>query len=72
MGYIKSKTRSLGQILEKPCALYTGQYSSKMVKMFALMMSQILEKSYVCSRGHIFCPVLMKVGHSGCLDDISN
>ena len=32
---------------------------------------QILKKLCVCSRGHIFCPMLMKVGPNICLDDIS-
>ena len=35
MGHVRSKTRSLGQILEKPC---------------------------VRSRGHIFSPIIMKLG----------
>ena len=39
------KTRSLGQILEKPC---------------------------VRSRGHIFSPILMKLGQNVCLDEISD
>ena len=38
-----SKTRSLGQILEKP---------------------------YVRTRGHIFSPILMKLGQNVCLDKI--
>ena len=44
MGHVGSKTRSLGQILEKPC---------------------------VCSRGHIFSPIIMKLGQNVCLDEIS-
>ena len=44
MGYVGSKTRSLGQISEKP---------------------------YVCFRGHIFCPIIMKLGENICLDQIS-
>ena len=43
MGRVGSKTRSLGQILEKPC---------------------------VCSRGHIFSPIIMKLGQNLCLDEI--
>ena len=39
------KTRSLGQILEKPC---------------------------VCSRGHIFSPIIVKLAQSVCLEEISN
>ena len=41
MGHVRSKTRSLGQILEKPC---------------------------VCFRGHIFSPIIMKLGQNVCLD----
>ena len=44
MGHVGSKTRSLGQILEKPC---------------------------VCSRGHIFSPIIMKLGQNVSLDEIS-
>ena len=43
-GHMGSKTRSLGQMLEKPC---------------------------VRSRGHIFSPILMKLGQNVCLDEIS-
>ena len=45
MGDVRSKTRSLGQILEKPC---------------------------VRSRGHIFSPIIMKLGQNICLDIISD
>ena len=45
LGHVGLKTRSLGQILEKPC---------------------------VRSRGHIFSPILMKLGQNVCLDKISN
>ena len=45
LGHVGSKTRSLGQILEKPC---------------------------VCPRGHIFSPILMKLGQNVCLDKISD
>ena len=34
-------------------------------------LGQILKKLYVCSRGHIFCPIFLKVGPNICLDDIS-
>ena len=43
MGDVGSKTRSLGQILEKPC---------------------------VRSRGHIFSPIIMKLGQNVCLNNI--
>ena len=45
MGHVGLKTRSLGQILEKP---------------------------YVCSRGHIFSLIILKHGQNVCLDEISN
>ena len=45
MGLVESKTRSLGQILEKPC---------------------------VRSRGHIFSPLIMKLGQNVCLGEISD
>ena len=43
--HVGSKTRSLGQILEKP---------------------------YVCSRGHIFSLIIMKLGQNVCYDKISD
>ena len=44
IGHVRSKARSLGQILEKPC---------------------------VPSRGHIFSPIIMKLGQNVCLNEIS-
>ena len=43
MGHVGSKTRSLGQTLEKPG---------------------------VCSRGHIFSPIITKLSQNVCLDEI--
>ena len=43
MGHVRSRTMSLGQILEKAC---------------------------VHSRGHIFSPIIMKLGQNVCLDKI--
>ena len=45
IGHVESKTRSLGQILEKP---------------------------YVRSRGHIFSPIIIKLGWNVCLNEISD
>ena len=45
MVHVGSKTRSLGQNLEKPC---------------------------IRSRGHIFSPIILKLGHNVCLDRISD
>ena len=42
MDYMPSKTRSLVQILEKPC---------------------------VCSKSHIFSPIMMKLSQNVCLDE---
>ena len=33
-------------------------------------LSQILEKPYVSSRGHISSPIFMKLGQNVCLDEI--
>ena len=43
MGHLRSKTRSLDQVLEKPC---------------------------VWSRGHIFSPIIIKLGQNVSLDEI--
>ena len=45
MGHVGSKTRSLGQILDKTC---------------------------VCSRDHIFCPIMKKLDQNVCLDKIKD
>ena len=47
IGHVGSKTRYLGQILEKPYI-------------------------YICSSGHIFSPIIMKLGQNVCLDKISD
>ena len=35
-------------------------------------LSQILENHCVRSRGHIFCPVILKFGKNVCLDEIAD
>ena len=35
-------------------------------------LGKILEKPCVCSRGHIFGPILMKLGQNICLNDITD
>ena len=35
-------------------------------------LGKILEKTYVCSRGHIFCPIILKHGQNVCVDQISD
>ena len=37
----------------------------------SMSLGQILEKPYVCSRGHSFSPITMKLGQNICLDEIS-
>ena len=32
---------------------------------------QILEKPCACARGHIFSPIIMKLGQNVCLDDMN-
>ena len=34
-------------------------------------LGQILEQSYVCSRGHIFSPIIMNLDQHACLIEIS-
>ena len=33
-------------------------------------LAQIMEKPWVCSRGHIFSPIILKLGQNVCLDEI--
>ena len=46
--------------------------SLKMVHVWSKTRSQvqILEKPCVCSRGHIFSPIIMKLGHNDFIDKI--
>ena len=80
------KTRSLGQMLEKPCVCSGGHIFS-LIKMFVLMKSctnlgmghvgsktrspgHTLEKACVQFRGHISGPIIMKLVQNVCLDEI--
>ena len=38
----------------------------------ARSLGQIFEKPFVCSRGHNFSPIIMKLGQNVCLDKISD
>ena len=72
VGHVGSESRSLGQILEKPCVRCRGL---KILKIGhdgwkTRLLLQILEKPCVSSRSHIFCLMLLKVGQNLCLDDI--
>ena len=86
MGHVWSKTRSLGQILEKPCVrsgliiMKLGQnvclheildkFEISHVGSKTRSLDQILGKHCFRSRGHIFSPIIMNAGQNVCLDDI--
>ena len=79
MGHVGSKTRSLGQILEKSCVGHTfslikSWMSMKMghVGLKTRSLVHILEKPCAHSRGQIFCQILVKPGQNVCLDEISD
>ena len=85
MGHVRSKTRSLGQISEKPYVQSRGHIFSPIIMkrgqnvcldeiMVGLNRSlvQISEKPYVCSRSHTFSRIIMKLGQNVCLDEISD
>ena len=72
---VRSKTRSLRQMLENPCELVRmfACIKSKMslemghVRSKTRSLGKILVKPCVCSRGHIFSSILMKHGQNVCL-----
>ena len=37
-----------------------------------MALGQILEKTCVCTRGHIFSPIIMKSGQNICLEEMSD
>ena len=113
IGHVRSKTRSLDQILEKPCVRTIGNIFSPIImklgqkvcldkisdefekgscwvknkvtisnlrknlctlwrpdfwpQMSDQKLGQVLETPCVCSRGHIFSPIIMKLSESVCL-----
>ena len=87
LGHIGSKTRPLGQILEKHCVPSRDHILSPIImKLFENVclneiadevgsitrsLSQVLEKPCVCAKGHIFSQI-MKLGQNVCLDQISD
>ena len=78
MGHVGSQTRSLGQMLEKPCVCSRGNIFSPIIirrvrkwVMSGQKLGQMLEKPCVRSRGHICCPIIMKHGQNVCLVEIS-
>ena len=82
MGQVRSKTRSVAQILEKPCVRSRGHIFSQMKFWTSLKigcvgsktrsLGQILEKPCVHSKGHIFSQIIMKLGQNVCRDEISD
>ena len=60
--------------LVRSFALMKSRMSSKLGHVGSKTSSrgQILEKPCVCSRGHIFGPILMELGQNVCLDKISD
>ena len=76
LGHVGSKSRSLDQILEKPCVSFDEtmdeieNVSCGVKKTRSL--GQILEKGCVHSRGLIFGLILMKLGQNVCIDEISD
>ena len=65
MGHVQSKSRSLDQILEKIVHFQSDDHET-------LSECLLLEKPYVCSRGYIFSPIIMKLDQHVCLDGISH
>ena len=77
MGHGGSKTRSLGQMLEKKCVGFSSiimklgqnicldeipdKFEMGHVGSKTSSLGQMLEKPYLCSRGHIFCLIIMKL-----------
>ena len=59
MGHVQSKTRSLPQILQKPCVCSGGK-----------SFHQILEKPCVRAEGQIFGLIIIKLGQNVSLDEI--
>ena len=49
-----------------------SQKSSDHVESKPRSLGQILEKPYVPCRGHIFSPIIMRLGQNFCLDEISD
>ena len=82
MGHVESKTRSLGQILEKPCVRCRGHIFSPIIIKLGqnVSLAEIsddfenvscrVHKPCVRSRDQIFCLILMELGQSVCLDEI--
>ena len=61
LGHVRSKTRSVGQILEKPSVPSRGHsFDLKFMKLCQKIL-EILEKPCVHSRGHSFYPKFMKL-----------
>ena len=86
MSHVGTKIGSLGQILEKKPCVHSRGHIFRMFVMIksrtrlkighvgykTRSLGQIFEKPYVCSRGHIFSPIIMKLDHYVSLGGISN
>ena len=70
MGHVGSKTRSLGQMLEKHCVRSRGYILCPII--MKLGQNVCFDKPCVCSRGYILCLIIMKLGQNVCLDKISD
>ena len=80
-----SKSRSVGQIFEKPCVRSRGHI---FIRIFTKLCQNIcldkisdelerghgqnLEKPCACSICHNFCPIIVKLGKNVYLDEIEN
>ena len=49
-----------------------GSFGGQKLHLVCRSLAQISEKPCVCSRSHIFGPLLMKLGQNICLDEVSD
>ena len=83
MGHLGSKTRSVGQIIEKPCEHFRGHsFGPVFIKLgqdrIWIMLGpktrsvgQIIEKPCEHFRDHSLCPIFIKLAQNNHLDNIS-
>ena len=77
LSHVGSKTRSLGQILEKPCVGSRGLIFGPMVmkraqNVYLDKISDDFKMGHAYSRGHIFSPICIKLCQNVCLDEITD
>ena len=84
MGHVGSKTRSVGQIKEKPCEHSRGHsfcpifiklaanhhLDNISVKYETRSVGQMIEKPLEHNTAHIMLPIVMKICQNVCLDEI--